>query len=132
MYVKTDVWVDGQKVIFIAGSNRMMTKNAHEENRNNIISVLNPEAQISEDEARSYLIQKYTPGICFGMPTLYDDPSQFPEPVIILTKTSNKSFNFRLEDGKCCTIHIFNGVVELKGATITDKIIDSNTLNVPC
>jgi WD40 repeat protein len=40
MYVKPDIWVTGQKVIVLAGSDRNQTKAAHGENREAVISVI--------------------------------------------------------------------------------------------
>jgi hypothetical protein len=38
MYIRTNVWTEGQKVIIIAGSNREETKAAHQENKNQVSS----------------------------------------------------------------------------------------------
>ncbi len=38
MYVKTNVWTNGQVVRVIAGSDRYQTKKSHEENRDNVSS----------------------------------------------------------------------------------------------
>lgn len=37
IYTKTDVWANGQKIIVIAGSNRLQTKSAHLENKHKVI-----------------------------------------------------------------------------------------------
>ncbi|MBU2560054.1 hypothetical protein KKA03_04075, partial [archaeon] len=38
MYVKTNVWTQGQKIMVIAGSNREDTRAAHQENKNQVSS----------------------------------------------------------------------------------------------
>jgi hypothetical protein len=41
-YARTNMWIQGQRVMVIAGSNRQETKNAHEENRYGVASEVAP------------------------------------------------------------------------------------------
>lgn len=117
--------------------------------------------QNEELEVKAYLVKKYDPGLCFGMPGIPSDNevstilSQYPGLEIFvkenfrvrhdfeisniikqflgikLTKT-DFGYTFMFEDGKCCNIHTYEGKVMVNGEKITDEVTNKSTRNVPC
>lgn len=106
-----------------------------------------------------YLIEKYNPGDCFGMPSIgnpRDRGNISPELLVkvkellknqtdeeygVIIRQMNRigieqiqtnEYNFFFKDGKCCTIITYNGRLLILG----DNIFESNTIKtteeVPC
>src|SRR3989344_356859 len=120
-----------------------------------------PQSQMDEAEIKIYLIEKYTPGSCFGMPSvvpnneisktirenrqlanfakerfgLYDDIEIYEKVRqlngIMLQKTGD-GYSFKFQDGKCCTINSYEGTVKIEDGSIIDEITRQTEENVPC
>jgi hypothetical protein len=117
---------------------------------------------LNELEAKAYLVEKYEPGICFGMPSplppaytikkvisqnsdlvkyikaklnLSNDYDIYEKIVQFRNITLTKSisgYDFSLLDGGCCTITSYKGKVKIEEQKITDEITDHTADNVPC
>jgi hypothetical protein len=101
---------------------------------------------------KMYLVDKYKPGICFGLPTAppqsaIDEMMRSNDLLakflrekynlttdldvynkikqlqgIFLTEISSGSFNFRFTDGQCQTIKLYEGTASVSGTTVTETI----------
>lgn len=109
----------------------------------------------NDQEAKAYLLGKYNPGICFGMPRVITETERTlvmkPDVVTYVRQrfsvTSDNdiytkivqllgitirgdAFTFR--DGKCCTITTYEGKIKIDGSTIQDEVVKQDAQNVPC
>ncbi len=66
----------------------------------------------AEADIKKMLIAKYDPGSCYGMP----GPDAEKEPKIELAKDGD-SWRYKVEDGRCCTVTEFEGVVVGEGSS---------------
>ncbi len=109
---------------------------------------------------KAYLVEKYNPGFCFGMPSIeYGSPSTaieaYPRTAnfvkerfgisyeynvytkmrqicsIKLTE-SGSVYEFVFTDGKCCTISTIEGIIYFDDEEIIDEIKKTETKVVPC
>lgn len=106
-----------------------------------------------------FLVEKYRPGNCYGMPdpdpfyyknsdkdTLLQRiksllPGRDDSEYMLLTqmtrgiklqKTGNGAYEFEFSDGQCCTVYHYKGVVEMKAGIIEDNVIEKTSETVPC
>ncbi|MFA5047800.1 MAG: hypothetical protein WC516_02025 [Patescibacteria group bacterium] len=112
--------------------------------------------------AKMYLVDKYKPGICYGMPGPVPEEavagmiarnSQLAKFLkqkyglsgdldvynkikqlngISLDKLGSGRFNFEFMDGQCCTMTGYQGEVIIIGSSITDKVNNQETKTNPC
>ena len=83
---------------------------------------------------KEYLIGKYRPGTCFGLPGPQDDLTrhtiQLKETVLI---KNDQGYDFILKDGHCCSVDTYLGIIIMEGDHIIhDKITDKFTKGMPC
>ena len=120
-----------------------------------------PPQQTEELNIKAYIVEKYNPGRCFGIPGPVPDElvsrtlNQNANLVtfvknefgvikdyevytkidqlegIILTKT-DYGYNFTFKDGNCCNIHTYEGKIRVDENQITDEVINKYTENVAC
>ncbi|MBI3597211.1 MAG: hypothetical protein HY203_08680 [Nitrospirae bacterium] len=97
-------------------------------------------SEVQDDESRresmvkEYLISKYKPGTCFGLPGPQDEISrhliQFRETVLIKI---DQGYRFIIKDGHCCTINNYQGKIIMDGdKIIEEKITNKSVEAVPC
>lgn len=112
--------------------------------------------------AKMHLIDKYNPGICFGMPgpvpqSAIDSLINGNKPLsdfvkqkynlssdleiynklkqfqnVQLTVISSSNYNFQFMDGQCCTMTFYQGVIEVSGDKATETIENKETKTNPC
>jgi hypothetical protein len=115
----------------------------------------------SEFQIKAYLIRKYDPKACFGMPKVIREETvrltleRTPDLVafikeefghstdhnihnvieqlrtIALTKT-DEGYDFTMRDGRCCTITTYKGRIRIQGSEISDEVTAKSVENVPC
>ena len=111
-------------------------------------------------EIKIYLVKKYNPGICIGMPTVYGDwmiqsalgdtaavcliKDQFnvTRDFEIFTKIQqlnsvqvwkeNNKYIFRFTDGQCCSLTHYEGYVSQSRNNFIEVITKQFSENVPC
>jgi hypothetical protein len=105
-----------------------------------------------------YLIGKYHPGICFGMPagSSKDPLSERLEEIrlklllvrmpatstaesvqqqlhsVQLRKMRNGTYGFTVTDGQCCTVYTYEGVVRESSAGFQDTLNNREKKTLPC
>ena len=79
----------------------------------------------TEAEIKKMLIAKYDPGSCYGM------PGPDTEPLIELVKDGS-NWRYKVEDGRCCTVNTFEGVVIGEGNYRKITEAKKETRSVPC
>ena len=114
-----------------------------------------------ELQVKLYLIDKYKPGVCYGLPT------PVPEVAIVGMITDNPdlvkflkskyslktdleiynkikqingihliqdkgSYTYEFTDGQCCTLHAYQGKITIIGNSISDVILQQATQSNPC
>ena len=112
--------------------------------------------------AKMHLIEKYNPGICFGMPgpvpqSAIDSLINGNKPLsdfvkqkynlssdleiynklkqfqnVQLTVISSSKYKFQFMDGQCCTMTFYQGIVEVSGDKATETIENKETKTNPC
>ena len=87
--------------------------------------------EVSEEQARAFLIENYNPGSCYGMPQIIRDGAPLPEPKIEITREAN-NFNYEIWDGHCCSITTYKGVLTYSNGNFSDNLISNKTESVPC
>ncbi len=121
----------------------------------------NPPKETEEINIKIYLIDKYAPGMCFGMPGPVSDElvnrtlNQYPELVTLVKNRYNLSkdsqifekieqlnsvtlvktdagYDFSFTDGGCCSINKYSGKIKIEGDQITDEITNTSSEQVPC
>ncbi|MFA6979113.1 MAG: hypothetical protein WC209_07280 [Ignavibacteriaceae bacterium] len=113
-----------------------------------------------EIKMRFYLVKKYNPGDCFGMPLIKNPryqskispelllkvknlSSEKPNDVecekiirqmerITIKKTAPATYYFQFEDGKCCSIIYYKGNLEIRNDEIFEELLEENMEMVPC
>ena len=115
-----------------------------------------------ELEIKFYLVEKYNPGVCYGLPGSVSQEvtggmiSRNPELAqlikgkynltsdldiynkikqlngIMLTKMAGGKYQFNFTDGQCCILTAYEGEVDIVGKTISDQIIREETKQNPC
>lgn len=115
-----------------------------------------------ELQIKFYLVDKYDPGICYGMPEPVPDVAvdgmidRNPDLVnlirskysltdnlavynkikqlngIRLSKLTGGKYQFNLTDGQCCILTAYEGEVSIVGRSISDKVIRRESKNNPC
>jgi len=83
---------------------------------------------------KEYLIGKYKPGTCFGLPGPQDEISrnliQLKETVLVKT---DQGYRFIFRDGHCCTVRTYQGKIKMEGDKIIgDEITNQSTATVAC
>lgn len=101
---------------------------------------------------KMYLVDKYKPGICFGLPmappqSAIDEMMRSNELLanflrekydltsdldvynkikqlqgVFLTEISSSNFNFRFSDGQCQSVKLYEGTASVNGTTVTETI----------
>lgn len=112
--------------------------------------------------AKMYLIEKYNPGVCFGMPSpvpqsgidyLINNNKPLADFVrqryhlssdlevynklkqfqnIQLNMIASSKYKFQFMDGQCCTLTFYQGTIEVKGDRAIEIIENKETKNNPC
>lgn len=127
-----------------------------------IVNSQNYQMKESEElKIKSYLVKKYNPGTCFGMPKIV--PDEIIEKTLrqnsdlvkyiknkfgplndreifrkivqlknIELKRNNNIYYFTFSDGRCCEITEYEGEAEMNEGRVNDKIINKFTKSVPC
>lgn len=114
-----------------------------------------------ELQVKLYLIDKYSPGVCYGLPgpvpevaiqgMINDNPDlvkflkgryELKTDLDVYKKikqingiylVSDKgSYTYEFTDGQCCTLHAYQGKITIVGANITDVILKQETQSNPC
>ena len=114
-----------------------------------------------DDELRIklYLVKKYNPGNCFGMPKIEDDRFKPKIDTLLISKvkqilniSSNKDaesivrrlnkinvnragenlYYFDFADGRCCNITYYKGKIEIISGEFREEILEQKKENVPC
>ena len=113
-------------------------------------------------DATVFLVKKYDPGLCYGMPSAVHDSlvaavvagsprfSAFIRTTfavesdfqvftklrqLLMTKVREQSdgiYEYYLQDGRCCDILRFHGQLELRENTFFDRQLNRSIENVPC
>lgn len=122
-----------------------------------------PESPMPENlQIKGYLVEKYNPGICYGMPApvreedingMISRNQAFAEYVknryklktnlevymkikqyfgIQLKSISGGKFQYNFVDGQCCTLKAFEGQIENLGGKISENLTNQETKNNPC
>ncbi len=109
-----------------------------------------------------YLIDKYNPGVCFGMPnpvpqsaidSLINSNKNLSDFIknryklssdlelynklkqlqnIQLTFIASSKYNFQFMDGQCCIMTFYQGIIEVNGDKAYEIIEKEETKNNPC
>ncbi|OIO18831.1 MAG: hypothetical protein AUJ23_03040 [Candidatus Magasanikbacteria bacterium CG1_02_32_51] len=116
---------------------------------------------VDNPDVKTFLIKKYNPGTCYGMPStglefLIDIKiKNKPELVDYIKKTFNTEdkfviyhkisqihqieliqksygYDFTIQNGQCCTIFTYEGKVKIKNDTMSSDITKTSIKNVPC
>ena len=115
---------------------------------------------VEEIKMRFYLVNKYNPGDCFGMPMIKNPRYQSkisPELLlkvknlssekpdddecekiirkmerITIKKTDTSKYYFAFKDGKCCSIIYYKGKLEIRNNEIFEELLEENMEMVPC
>jgi len=112
--------------------------------------------------AKMHLIEKYNPGVCFGIPSpvpqsgidyLINNNKTLADFVrqryhlasdlevynklkqfqdIQLTMIASSKYKFQFMDGQCCTLTFYQGTIEVKGDQVIEIIENKETKNNPC
>ncbi len=112
--------------------------------------------------AKLYLIDKYDPGVCFGMPgpvpqssidSLIAGNKQLSEFLkqrykissdldvynklkqlqdVQLTVVASSKYKFQFMDGQCCSMTFYQGTVEVSGDKATDIVTNKESRTNPC
>ncbi len=115
-----------------------------------------------ELKVKLYLVEKYDPGICYGMPGpvpeeaisgMIDRQPELAEFLAVnydlksdleiynrikqlngvrLTEISGGKYQFNFTDGQCCTLTIYQGEAVIIADTVSDKITSRETKQNPC
>jgi len=111
-----------------------------------------------EMKIRLYLVEKYNPGNCFGMPgppppnqrkissellskikRLVPEKSDIECEKLIqkmqrigLEKIDAGKYYFEFKDGKCCNIIYYKGNIEIFNGAIREKLLEKTIKTVPC
>jgi len=113
-------------------------------------------------QIKLYLVDKYKPGTCYGMPGPVPDEAisgmikrnqslaKFVKDKyklksdleiylkikqifgIQLEPASGGKYQYNFIDGQCCTLKSYNGLIENIGGKISDSVINQETKNNPC
>jgi hypothetical protein len=109
---------------------------------------------------RAYLVEKYNPGDCFGMPQV---KSPYETKIIVnkelierikkeykikedskaeqfaikmskigIIKESKNEYRYEVRDGRCCGITTYKGKIRLKNKKIIETVIEKKEEMVPC
>ncbi len=122
---------------------------------------LNQEIDFKDNEEfliRTYLVEKYNPDNCFGMPSISIYPERKVNKDLIvrikerfnlthdseaeriarkmarigLMKESENEYYFEFSDGRCCDITKYKGRIKLVINKIIEELIEKESKNVPC
>ena len=114
-----------------------------------------------ELQAKLYLVDKYNPGICYGLPgpvpeqavtgMIADNPdlvkflkgkydlktnmdiyNKIKQINAIHLSQEKGSYIYEFTDGECCTLHAYQGRITIIGSNITDIILKQQTQTNPC
>lgn len=85
-----------------------------------------------EQQARAFLVEKYHPGACYGMPRVVHKGEAPPQPKIELSQKDKTSFEYEVWDGHCCGITIYKGILTYSNKKFSDNLISNKTEIVPC
>jgi len=101
-----------------------------------------PLPQDLEQQATAFLLEKYKPGSCYGMPRVIHKGETLPKPKIEISDhciTMGRTcapfeyiFDYEIWDGHCCSIIIYKGVLTYLDGNFTDNLISNKTEDVPC
>lgn len=113
-------------------------------------------------QIRAYLVDKYNPGICYGMPwpikdedinniiTINESFAKYIKDkyklksdleiymkmkqylAIKLIPASGGKFQYNIIDGQCCTSKLYDGTIENLAGRITENLLNQDTKNNPC
>ncbi len=79
----------------------------------------------SETDIKSMLIAHYKPGTCYGMPPGGGEPNTTLE-------KQTDGWHYKVEDGQCCDITAYEGVVKGEGRHKSIKETTTNTHKTAC
>jgi hypothetical protein len=114
-----------------------------------------------ELQVKLYLVDKYNPGICYGLPgpvpeqavtgMIADNPdlvkflkgkydlktnmdiyNKIKQINAIHLSQEKGSYIYEFTDGQCCTLHAYQGRITIIGNNITDTILKQQTQTNPC
>ncbi|MFA6918613.1 MAG: hypothetical protein WC244_00645 [Patescibacteria group bacterium] len=114
-----------------------------------------------ELQVKLYLIDKYNPGVCYGLPgpvpevaiqgMITDNPDlvkflkskyelktdldiykKIKQINGIYLKQDKGSYLYEFTDGQCCTLHAYQGQITIIGNNISDTILQQETQSNPC
>lgn len=91
-----------------------------------------PSPQDLEQQARAFLIEKYHPSACYGMPRIVHKGEPGPEPKLELSQKYNMGFEYEVWDGHCCSITIYKGNLTYSNNKFVDNLTSNETKQVPC
>lgn len=89
--------------------------------------VKNYRSSNTEADLKKILVAKYNPGSCYGMP----GPDAEKDPTIELVKDGD-SWRYEVEDGRCCTVTAYEGVVNGEGEYRKITETKKETRSVAC